>query len=96
MRFVLKFWTESGLFADFVSGDSIECTMPFYRNSLVIVGINRVFLALSQQIKAVRFQIRYQIASFNRHVMPLQVPAPADHHQGESHGPAAYRPISSR
>jgi len=50
---LLKWFTKTGLFTDFIRGDSIESIMPLYRYSFLSIAINTMITSFSNQLKPV-------------------------------------------
>jgi hypothetical protein len=59
---------QSRLFADLVSGDPIEYTVPLNRDDLASVGVDGMLAALTQEDEPVFCQVFDQVLSVDAHI----------------------------
>jgi len=64
---LLKWFTKTGLFTDFICGDSIKSIMSLYRYSFLSIAINTMIASFSNQLKSAIFKKTDYFGSFYRH-----------------------------
>lgn len=64
----LEYGLQTGLFTQLVGRDPVQCRVPFDRDGLLLVRIDRMVFALAEQAEAVLFEISNQFTSLDGHL----------------------------